>query len=223
MLNKLSKFELTLWLGSAAAMVLSFAVFHSSSILTLIASLIGVTSLIFIAKGNVFGQFLMAVFSILYSVISYKYRYFGEMITYAGMTLPSALLAAVTWLRHPYGGAAQVRVGHLRKIHAVTLPLIAAAVTAVFYFVLKYFNTSNLFLSTVSITTSFAACYLQVFRSPFYALAYAANDVVLIGLWIFAAAADISYLPMIVCFCVFLVNDIYGFYNWRRMKEKQRL
>lgn len=223
MLKHLSKFELTLWFGSATAIILSFVIFRSSNILTLIASLIGVTSLIFIAKGNVLGQLLMAVFSILYSVISYKYRYFGEMITYAGMTLPSALLAAVTWLRHPYSGAAQVRVGHLRKIHALTLPLTAAAATLVFYFILKYFNTTNLLLSTLSVTTSFTACYLLVFRSPFYALAYAANDVVLIGLWILAAAVDISYLPMIVCFCVFLVNDIYGFYNWRKMKIQQRL
>lgn len=223
MLKTLSKFELALWLFSAMVIILSFIVFHSSNILTLIASLVGVTSLILIAKGNVWGQILTAVFSILYSVISYKYRYFGEMITYAGMTLPSALLAAVTWLRHPYSGATQVRVGHLSKIHALTLPLTAVAATVVFYFILKYFNTANLLLSTVSITTSFTACYLLVFRSPFYALAYAVNDIVLIGLWILATTVDISYLPMTVCFCVFLVNDIYGFYNWRKMKEQQMI
>ncbi len=58
-------------------------------------------------------------------------------------------------------------------------------------------------------------------RSSAYALSYAANDIVLIILWIMASLDNISYLPMIVCFAMFFINDIYGFINWRRMKKRQ--
>lgn len=218
---KLSRFELALWLTSIAAITASFIVFKSENVLTLIASLIGVTALILLAKGNVWGQILTALFSILYAIISYQYRYFGEMITYLGMTLPSAVAAAITWIKHPYE-ATEVRVSHLRKKHYIALPLTAASATLIFYFVLKYFNTNNLALSTVSITTSFAACYLMIFRSNLYALAYALNDIVLIGLWCLASADDMSFFPMIICFVMFLANDLYGFYSWRKMKERQR-
>lgn len=219
--KSLSKFEFALWFFSIAAITLPFVIFHSGNPLTLIASLIGVTALIFIAKGNVLGQVLTVIFSIIYAVISYQYRYFGEMITYVGMTLPSAVLSIITWLRHPYSGTAEVRVNKLRKIHYVALPFTAAITTLVFYFILKYFNTANLALSTISITTSITACYLLIFRSPLYALAYAANDIVLIGLWILAAIENISYIPMAICFFMFLLNDLYGFYNWRSMKVRQ--
>ena len=202
---------------------LSAIVFRGSDTLTVVASLVGVTALIFIAKGNVLGQVLTIVFSIMYAVVSYQYRYYGEMITYVGMTLPAAATATVSWLRHPYDGAAEVEVAALDKIHSVTLPLTAVAATVVFYFILKYFNTANLAVSTISITTSFAACYLLVFRSPFYAVAYAANDVVLIVLWILAAADNIAYVPMVICFAMFLINDLYGFYNWRKMKQRQEM
>ena len=85
------------------------------------------------------------------------------------------------------------------------------------YFILKHFNTANIIPSTLSVATSFIAVYLTFRRSPYFALAYAANDVVLIVLWTLAAVEDISYLSVIICFILFLVNDLYGFVSWKRM------
>jgi len=53
-------------------------------------------------------------------------------------------------------------------------------------------------------------------------LAYAANDVVLIALWILAARENIRYLSVIIYFAVFPVNDLYGFFNWKRMEQRQQ-
>lgn len=69
---------------------------------------------------------------------------------------------------------------------------------------------------TVSVATSFIAASLTLLRSPLYGLGYAANDIVLIIMWIMATVDDPSYLPMIVCFSVFFINDCYGFINWRK-------
>ena len=93
-----TKAELFLWLGSMAVIVTAFCFFDRESYLTLCASLVGVTSLIFSAKGNPFGQFLMIIFSLLYGVISYGFQYYGEMITYLGMTAPMAAFSLVSWL-----------------------------------------------------------------------------------------------------------------------------
>ena len=32
---------------------------------------------------------------------------------------------------------------------------------------------------------------------------------------------SIAYLPMMACFVTFFFNDLYGFYNWRRMQQRQ--
>ena len=68
---------------------------------------------------------------------------------------------------------------------------------------------------------SFMAVYLTFRRSAWYAIAYAANDIILIILWIFAAVTDVSYISVIICFAMFLVNDIYGFINWKNMSVRQ--
>ncbi|MBQ8915045.1 MAG: nicotinamide mononucleotide transporter [Clostridia bacterium] len=218
-----SRGERALWCVCTALIIVSYLIFDRESPLTLCASLIGVTSLIFNAKGNPFGQLLMVIFSVLYGVISYSFSYYGEMVTYLGMTAPMALFALISWLRNPYkGNRAEVAVGRVGGLESVFMWCLTAAVTAGFYFILAYFNTANLLLSTLSVTTSFVAVYLTFRRSPCFAVAYAANDAVLIVLWIVASLEDVSYLSVVICFIVFLVNDVYGFISWRRMARRQR-
>lgn len=219
---RLSRFELGLWICSIFIVAGAFLMSVEFNPLALAAPLTGVTALIFVARGESTGQVLTIAFSLLYALISWQSRYYGEMITYLGMTAPSAAAALIVWIKHPFKqGKPQVTVSHLTgKSLTITL-LLTAAVTFGFYFLLKLFNTAQLEISTVSIATSFIASALMILRSPLYALAYAANDIVLIVLWIFASINDISNLPMIFCFAAFLANDIYGFINWRRISKQQ--
>lgn len=217
-----SKGEIALWSASMLLVLISFFLFDRENYLTLIASIIGVTSLIFCAKGNPFGEVLMVLFSVIYAIISYTFAYYGEMITYLGMTLPMSVFALVTWLRNPYSEkTAEVKVNRLRSKEVVFMWGLTAVVTVTFYFILEYFGTANLIPSTVSVTTSFVAAYLTFRRSPYFALAYAANDLILIILWVLASISDIRYISVTVCFIVFFANDLYGFVNWQRMKKRQ--
>ncbi len=110
-----TKQEIILWSVSMLFILSSFLIFDRENYLTLVASFIGVTSLIFCAKGNPFGQFLMVIFSLLYGVISYTFAYYGEMITYVGMTAPMALFSLISWLRNPYqGNKSEVKVNVLK-------------------------------------------------------------------------------------------------------------
>lgn len=217
-----SKTEIALWTASVMATIVSFCAFDRTNYMTLLASLIGVTSLIFSAKGNPFGPLLMIAFSLLYGIISYTFAYYGEMITYLGMTLTMAVFALISWLRNPYNGnRSEVKVNSIGRKETLCMWLGALVVTVLFYFILEHFNTANLIPSTVSVTTSFLAVYLTFRRSPYFALAYASNDGVLIVLWAMASLQDIRYLSVVVCFAAFLVNDIYGFISWQRMKARQ--
>ena len=165
----------------------------------------------------------MVIFSLLYGIISYTFAYYGEMITYLGMTMPMAICALISWLMNPYNGSrAEVKVSGIGKKAAVLMCAAAAAVTAVFYFILDAFGTANMIPSTLSVTTSFIAVYLTFRRSPYFAAAYAANDVVLILLWILASMEESRYISVVVCFAAFLAGDIYGYVSWRRMKLRQQ-
>ncbi len=226
MLNKItvyfSRSEIALWISSALLVITAFFAFDRTNYLSLLTSLIGVTSLIFNAKGNPAGQVLMIAFSLLYGIISYSFSYYGEMITYIGMTMPMAVIALISWLKNPFNGKkSEVKVGSISRNETVFMLFLTAAVTVLFYFILRHFHTANIIPSTLSVTTSFIAVFLTFRRIPLFAIAYAANDIVLIVLWTMASIKDIHYLSVLTCFAVFLVNDIYGFISWRQMKKRQ--
>ena len=217
-----TKMELLLWAWSNVLIIFSFFFFKQTNFLTLGASLIGVSSLIFSAKGNPIGQVLMIIFSLFYGIISFSYHYYGEVMTYLGMTMPMAIIALVSWLKHPYAGKhSEVRVNHIHGLEFIVLAVLTPLVTYVFYLILVYFKTAHIVFSTLSVSTTFIAVYLTFRRSSYFTIAYAVNDLVLIILWGLASIEDLSYLSVVVCFVTFLANDLYGFYNWRKMAKRQ--
>lgn len=222
LLNYFSKKELILWFCSVLFITVFFCIFDRESYLTLAASIVGATALIFNAKGNPMGPFLLIIFCILYGIISFGFAYYGEMITFLGMSAPMSLFSLISWLKNPYSkGKVEVRVNRLKNKEIIFIFVLTLFMTVAFYFILKAFNTANLFMSTLSVSTSFFAVCLTFRRSVFFPLAYAVNDVVLIIMWIMAAITDISYVSVIVCFIVFLINDMNGFFSWLRMQKRQ--
>lgn len=220
--NYFTSFEKVLWFSSVLIITLSNVLFGAFYPLALTTSLVGVTALIFVAKGNVIGQFLCVIFSILYALVSYTQSYYGEMLTYLGMSLPSALIACIVWLKNPSkAGKSEVKIAKMTTKKALFLSASTLAVTVLFYFILRYFNTNNLHLSTLSVATSFVASMLTIYRSPYYAIAYAGNDLVLIGLWVYACFSSLAYLPTLLCFFAFFFNDLYGFYSWNKRQRLQ--
>ncbi len=216
-LKNMTKKEWILWIISLSIVIVSNLFSSDFDLLTLMAALVGVTSLIFAAKGNVWAQILMIVFSILYGIISYRFRYWGEMITYLGMALPMAVWSTITWLRHPSGSDDnEVEIQILHRTQLLCVGGVSIVVTFVFYLILDALDTPNIVFSTISVVTSFLAAALTMLRSSYYALGYAANDLVLIVLWTLASLENPAYIPVVVNFSIFFFNDMYGFISWKR-------
>ena len=221
-IKNLTKGELFLWISSLVIIFVSFFIFQNTNYVNLITSLIGVTSLIFLAKGDAIGQVLMIIFSLVYGYISIAFKYYGEAITYIGMTLPISILSLYIWLKNPFSKH-EVKVEDVSIKKIIYLLIISIVVTFIFYYILKALDTKNIIISTFSITTSFIAASLQAIRSRYYAIAYALNDIVLIILWSIALKEDLGYMSLVICFIIFFINDIYGFINWTRIKNKQKI
>lgn len=142
-IKSLSKKEICLWIVSILIIILSNVFSSRVDVLTIIAACVGITSLVFAAKGNAWAQILMIIFAILYSIISYRLHYYGEMITYLGMSLPMAIFSAITWFKNSSGDAVKIERLSYKKI--IFVILLSIPVTVGFYFVLKALNTPNLF------------------------------------------------------------------------------
>lgn len=218
-IKDLTRKEWMLWLGSLCIVILSNTLTENMDILTLVAACVGITSLIFAAKGNVWAQILMVVFSVLYGIISWRFHYWGEMITYLGMALPMAVWSTITWIKNPAPNGKEVAIQKLKPRHILGVIVFAAVAMCLFYRILDALNTPHILFSTISIATSVLAATLTMLRSSYYALGYASNDIVLIILWTLASMENPVYIPVVVNFAIFFFNDMYGFLCWKRREK----
>ncbi len=118
-------------------------------------------------------------------------------------------------------GDKTVKIRSLTCRHVLLLTISCIAATALFSWILWLLDTPNLLFSTISVATSFLAAALTMLRSSYYAAGYAANDLVLIILWVMASMKDPAYLPVVVNFAIFFVNDLYGFFRWKKRELQQ--
>lgn len=218
-------YEYLIYFIAIASNIVVFVLTSSTEYLNLIASLLGITALVFLAKGNIIGQFLTIIFSTMYAYISFDCQYYGEVATYLFMTAPIALASIVSWAKHPFQGKKdEVEINEIPKKEYLLIFSLSILVTFIFYFVLNWLGTDNVYISTISVFSSFIASYLTFRRSRFYAVAYATNDLILIALWIYKTIGNINYISVVICFIAFFVFDLYGFICWsKRMVEQKKI
>lgn len=218
-------FEIIFLVSSIVAIVTCFIFGVDKNWFSLVVSIVGVVSVMSVAKGLVFAPFINIVYNILYAIISISQKYYGEAIIYIGLMIPISIASIVSWLKNK--NSSNQSVVEVNKIHGyeyLWLAIGTLIATVIFYFVLRALNTNELIVSTISLITSAVASYLMLRRCSYYAIAFILNDFILIVLWsIVVINSGTLYLPTVISFCVFLVNDIYGFIHWKLEERKQNL
>ena len=119
-LKSLTKFEIILWIISILVIIVSY-LGQEHSLLNIITSIIGITGVLFLAKAHVLGPMLFVLFAVLYAVISYTFRYYGEAITYLVMDLPISIASIISWIRNPYRNTSTVKINNLKPWHFIAV------------------------------------------------------------------------------------------------------
>ena len=213
--------EYVILIASTLAALISFILIEEKDYLYFFTCILGVTTTVFIAKAHVFGQLLGIAYAILYAVTTFISHYYGEFIISIALYLPSGIWGLISWLRHRYEDTSTIKIAKLGLKHISIMLIIASILTFGIFFLLRALDTQNLIVSTISVFVSISAGYLVIKRSPFYALIYLINDVVLIVLWGMALRDSLTYMQLLISAFGFFFTDLYGFINWLNLRKKQ--
>ena len=209
------------FLATCWVVILSiFFLSKEKSVLSLITSLLGTTSVFIWAKGLFFAPFLDIAYNVLYATISIITCYYGEAIIYIFIMMPISICSIVSWIKNKKEDSLLVKVNNVNRKEWLYLILSAVVLTFGFYFLLKALNTSQLIVSTISLISSVIGAYLLLRRSSYYAIAFIFNDIILIVLWALSIGSfGLAYLPNVLSFTIFLFNDTYGFIRWKKEEK----
>lgn len=170
------------------------------------------------AKGKVVSQLVGLIEVILYSMLSFRNHYYGEVIIYIAIMLPLYCMGIYSWITHKKEESDTVKQNTIAKKEGIFLGIGNAILFVILYFILKYFNTSQLVVSTFSMVTSLTATYLIMKRSKYSFLFYLLNDIVLLILWgtPIVIHQDYTLIPIALEPLILLVSDTYGWKNWNK-------
>ena len=193
---------------------------------TIIDSLYTVTYLttaILMSKGKVESYFIGIISVFFYGIVSYNQGYYGELLITIFLTFPMMIIGIISWLKHQDKDEDVVIISSLSKKEIVFAFSSQLILFWVYYFLLKAFNTDLLMISSLSIVTSVLATYFEARRSELSLFCYVANDLILITLWMIPIInGDTSLISVLIGPMLLLVNDIYGSYNWKHLKDIQK-
>ena len=222
MLKDWNKSEKILLFGSIILVSL-VAIIFKSDLLTTICSIEGIITVLLLAKGKNLGQVFGVIITILYSIVSFRNKFYGEVIIYIVLMLPMYIICIISWARHQNKKTNTVDVNKIDSKECFLVFITSVVVFIGIYFLLKSFNTNELIVSTISVVASLFAVYLQIRRSRFSFYFYIINDLILIVLWgIPVILGNLLILPMVFNPIINLINDSYGVYNWKRLEKEQR-
>ena len=215
--------ELVFMVVAVLIATIPFLIFKEKNILSLICSIIGIISMIFISKGFLYAPILGVIYDALYIAVSWSQNYYGEVIIFAFIMIPMELFSVFTWLKNKNKQEQElVQTNKLHKKEVGILIILSIVTTISFYFILLALNTKELFINTISLTANFIGVYLMFRRSKYYALSYFVDDLIAITLWIITiVVSGIEFIPNLICLICFAVIDIYGFITWSKNEKNE--
>lgn len=216
-----TKFELAFLISGLFISISTSLIFNGSIVDTLYTSFYLITALL-MSKGKVECYFVGFVSVFFYAIVSYNQGYYGELLITIFLTFPIMIVGIIDWLKNQDKEEDVVIINTLSKKEISIVLSSQLILFWIYYFLLKFFNTDLLIISSLSVVTSVLASYFEARRSELSLICYVANDFVIITLWLIPIiGGDITLIPVLVGPLLLLINDIYGTYNWKRMKQKQ--
>lgn len=209
-------FEILFLLISIIMIILSGIIFKGE-IISVTMSILAVSVAILQAKGKVISQCIGLLVAVLYSIISFKNKYYGEVIIYITLMIPLYILSVISWIKNKNEKTQTVNKSTIQKKEWIILIFLNLVLFIILYQILKYLNTSQLLISSLSMITSVMATYLIARRSKYSFLFYLLNDIILILLWgIPVITGNFSLIPVLLDPIILFINDVYGFKNWSK-------
>lgn len=216
-----TKFEIILLCVSIISVVIT-GVLCDSALLTIICSITGILCALTQAKGKIISQFIGLALVVLYSILSFQNKFYGEVLIYIFIMLPLFISGIISWIKNLNKETNIVNENELQKREWIILIIISSVLFVGLYYLLKYFNTSQLFVSTLSMVTSLFATYLVARRSKYGFLFYIGNDIILFILWgLPVIQGNLLLIPMLVNPIINFINDSYGWKSWNNREENK--
>ena len=202
------------WLLLFIAVQIGIYIYNPDSTLGMVSGIAGIICNVFVSKGKISNYFFGLIFAYTYFYISLGANFLGEMNTTLYVYIPAQFIGYFLWkanMQKEQNSDAVIAKALTVKGWIGLLAFLIIG-TLLFVELLNYYGGSSTGLDGLSTIIVIAAQVLMVLRYREQWLLWIVLNIISIALW----AENTS---MYVMYSAYLLNSLYGYYNWSKLQK----
>ncbi|MDR6923510.1 MULTISPECIES: nicotinamide riboside transporter PnuC [Chryseobacterium] len=211
-----------IWLLSFSLLSIGIAVINKDNWLNFFVLVSGILCVVLAAKGSIWNYVIGTLNTAAYAFVAYQNGLFGELGLYLIFFLPMNIFGYFMWKKHIKNDIVEMKSLQLKSLLAVfVLTALGCAVLGYLLSAVRGQNTP--YLDGMSTIISITATILMILRYKEQWLLYIILNIVTVIIWIIRTLdGSESGIMMIAMWSAFLINAVYGYYNWNKGSKEEK-
>lgn len=206
-----------IWLVTSCLVMIGLSIAWQDSPLALLSGIAGIISVVLCAKGKLENYPFGLIQVTTYGYICYQAHIYGETM-YNVVMVPIIIFGFFSWKKNMAQSGEEVQARNLTATGWILL--IVGSIVAIFTYnsILGLLGGELTIVDSATTTLSLIAAFLMLARYSEQWILWIIVNVGSIILWVLLLMeGDSSAVTMIVMWCAYLINAIYGYVNWRKL------
>jgi len=211
-----------IWLFIFTFIIIVLSIYWKDSPIGIIASLAGIWNVVLVAKGKIANYYFGIVAVTTYAFVAFTQKYYGEVMLNMIYFFPMQFVGFYLWRKRKTSETQDnVKVVYMTNKQRLIWLIITFASTISYGLILKKLGGNLPFFDSASTVMSVIAMVLMVFAFVEQWILWIVVDIVSIIMWAAVMINGGNDIAVLVMWIAFLVNAIYGFYNWVQLAKRQ--
>lgn len=208
------------WLIIFTLINVAVLIYSKEGILGFTASVTGMLSVILVAKGKISNYYFGIINVVIYGFISYNSKYYGEAMLNILYFLPMQIIGFMMWRRNNVNidESKEVKAERMTAKEIILWSVLSGIAVVVYGIILKKLNNTLPMADSFTTVLSVTAMILMVKRYIEQWIVWIMIDIVAIYMWLFIK----SDYNITIMWTAYLVNAVYGLYNWAKLYRRER-
>lgn len=208
------------WIVLANSIILGVSLYMGDTVIGIVASLTGVTCVILCGMGRVSNYFFGTINVVLYAIVAWKARYYGDVMLNLLYYFPTNIIGWVVWSKHLNQEKNEVYKKRMTLMQDILLAIISAAGVLGYSYILKLLGGNLPIVDSMSTVFSVIAQILMIKRFTEQWVIWIIVDIVSVIMWIAAFFNGGESVAVLMMWSVYLANAVIMFVKW--LKESKQ-
>ena len=205
-----------IWLLLATAVILGLSIYWKDSMTGIWAALTGIWCVILTGKGKLSSFWVGTVNTILYAVVAWQARYWGEVMLNLIYYVPMNFVGLYMWSKNMNKQTEEVLKERMSFKGSVLAYTCVIAGTLGYGVILNLMNGTLPFIDSMSTVFSIFAQFLCVKRYMEQWVLWIVVDIVTVIMWVYAFINGTGDMATVLMWSIYLINAIIMFAKWKK-------